>query len=49
MNIDLKEQAHGENERNFRTLLPQNGLAVREEQIALCHALHETLDQTKIH
>ena len=38
MNIDLKEQAHGEIERIFRILLPQNGLAVREEQIALCHA-----------
>ena len=39
MNIDLKEQAHGEIERIFRILLPQNGLAVREEQIALCHAM----------
>ena len=43
MNIDLKEQAHGEIERIFRILLPQNGLAVREEQIALCHAMLDTL------
>ena len=42
MNIDLKEQAHGEIERIFRILLPQNGLAVREEQIALCHAMLDT-------
>lgn len=34
-----KEQAYGEIERIFRTLLPQNGLAVREEQIALCYAM----------
>ena len=43
MNIDLKEQAHGEIERIFRILLPQNGLAVREEQIALCHTMLDTL------
>ena len=43
MNIDLKEQAHGEIERIFRILLPQNGLAVREEQIALCHSMLDTL------
>ena len=35
----LKEQAHGEIEKIFRILLPQNGLAVREEQITLCHAM----------
>ena len=39
----LKEQAHGEIERIFRILLPQNGLAVREEQITLCHAMLDTL------
>ena len=48
MNIDLKEQAHGEIERIFRILLPQNGLAVREEQIALCHAMLDTLLHNKI-
>ncbi len=39
----LKEQTHGEIERIFRILLPQNGLAVREEQITLCHAMLDTL------
>ena len=39
----LKEQAHGEIEKIFRILLPQNGLAVREEQITLCHAMLDTL------
>ena len=48
MNIDLKEQAHGEIERIFRILLPQNGLAVREEQIALCHTMLDTLLHNKI-
>lgn len=48
MNIDLKEQAHGEIERIFRILLPQNGLAVREEQIALCHVMLDTLLHNKI-
>ena len=48
MNIDLKEQAHGEIERIFRILLSQNGLAVREEQIALCHAMLDTLLHNKI-
>lgn len=44
----LKEQAHGEIERIFRILLPQNGLAVREEQIALCHAMLDTLLKNNI-
>ena len=44
----LKEQAHGEIERIFRILLPQNGLAVREEQITLCHAMLDTLLQNNI-
>lgn len=44
----LKEQAHGEVERIFRILLPQNGLAVREEQVALCHAMLDTLLQNHI-
>ncbi len=48
MSIDLKEQAHGEIERIFRILLPQNGLAVREEQIALCHTMLDTLLHNKI-
>ena len=44
----LKEQAHGEIERIFRALLPQNGLAVREEQITLCHAMLDTLLKNNI-
>ena len=42
----LKEQAHGEIERIFRILLPQNGLAVREEQITLCHAIWTPCSKT---
>ena len=48
MNQELKEQAHSEIERIFRVLLPQNGLAVREEQITLCHAMLDTLLENKI-
>lgn len=47
-NYSLKEQAHGEIEKIFRVLLPQNGLAVREEQIALCHAMLDTLLKNNI-
>lgn len=47
-NPTLKEQAHGEIEKIFRILLPQNGLAVREEQIALCHAMLDTLLKNNI-
>lgn len=48
MNKTPREQAHGEVERIFRILMPQNGLAVREEQIALCHTMLDTLLQNKI-
>lgn len=49
MNIpSINEQAHQEIERIFRLLLPQNGLTVREEQIALCHVMLDTLLQNKI-
>lgn len=47
-NHSLKEQAHEEIERIFRILLPQNGLAVREEQITLCHAMLDTLLKNNI-
>lgn len=40
-----KEQAHQEAERIFRTFLPQNGLAVREGQLSLCHVMLESLLQ----
>lgn len=42
------EQAHREAEKIFRILLPQKGLAVREEQISLCHAMLDALFQNKI-
>lgn len=48
MNKTLKGQAHGEIEKIFQILLPQNGLTVREEQIALCHAMLDTLLQNNI-
>ena len=44
----LQEQAHQEIEKIFRLLLPQNGLAVREEQITLCHAMLDTLLKNNI-
>lgn len=47
-NHSLKEQAHGEIEKVFRILLPQNGLAVREEQITLCHVMLDTLLENNI-
>ena len=42
------EQAHREAERIFRHLIPQHGMAVREEQISLCHAMLDALFQNKI-
>ena len=42
------EQMHQEVERVFRNLLPQNGRTVREEQIALCHAMLDALLQNNI-
>lgn len=39
MNDNSLEQARREAEKIFRALLPQKGLAVREEQISLCHAM----------
>ena len=35
--------AHQEAERIFRVLLPQNGLVVREQQLALCHEMLDAL------
>lgn len=43
-----REQAHREVETIFRTLLPERGLAVREEQIRLCHEMLATLLEGKI-
>ena len=42
-----REQAHREVEEIFRTLLPERGLAVREEQIRLCHEMLSTLLEGK--
>ncbi len=44
----IAEQAHEAIEYIFRFLLPQNGLAVREEQIKLCHQMLESLIQKRI-
>lgn len=41
-------QAHGEIERVFRVLLPANGLAVREEQVRLCHEMLDAVIGGKI-
>lgn len=43
-----REQAHREVEEIFRTFLPERGLAVREEQIRLCHEMLSTLLEGKI-
>lgn len=47
-NQRTSEQMHREVERIFRDLLPQNGRTVREEQIALCHAMLDALLQNNI-
>lgn len=44
----LNGQTHEEIEKIFRTLLPQNGLAVREEQVALCHNMLDALLKNNI-
>lgn len=44
----LNGQTHEEIEKIFRTLLPQNGLAVREEQVALCHNMLDALPNLRI-
>lgn len=41
----LKGQVHEEIEKIFRTLLPRNGLAVREEQVTLCHIMLDLKSQ----
>lgn len=43
MLINTSERAYAEAERIFRVILPENGLAVREEQIVLCHAMLDSL------
>ena len=43
MLINITERAHAEVERIFRVILPESGLTVREEQIALCHSMLDSL------
>ena len=47
-NQRIPGQMHREVERIFRDLFPQNGRIVREEQIALCHAMLDALLQNNI-
>ena len=46
--IECQKRAHQEIEKIFRVLLPEQRLAVREEQIRLCHEMLDTLLGGKI-
>ena len=41
--VEYQKRAHQEVEKISRVLLPEQGLAVREEQIRLCHEMLDTL------
>ena len=41
--VEYQKRAHQEVEKSVRVLLPEQGLAVREEQIRLCHEMLDTL------
>ena len=41
--VEYQKRAHQEVEKIFRVLLPEQGLAVREEQIRLCNEMLDTL------
>lgn len=41
--VEYQKRAHQEVEKIFRVLFPEQGLAVREEQIRLCHEMLDTL------
>ena len=41
--VEYQKRAHQEVGKIFRVLLPEQGLAVREEQIRLCHEMLDTL------
>lgn len=43
MNLTPKQKAHRRADEVFRSILPQQGLAVRENQILLCHQMLDTL------
>ena len=46
--VEYQKRAHQEVEKIFRVLLPEQGLAVRGEQIRLCHEMLDTLLGEKI-
>lgn len=46
--VEYQKRAHQEVEKIFRVLLPEQGLAVREEQIRLCHEMLDALLGEKI-
>ena len=41
--VKYQKRAHQEVEKIFRVLFPEQGLAVREEQIRLCHEMLDAL------
>lgn len=43
MNLTPKQNAHRRVDKVFRSILPQQGLAVRESQILLCHQMLDSL------
>lgn len=46
--VEYQKRAHQEVEKIFRVLLPEQGLAVREEQIRLCHEMLDALLEEQI-
>ena len=46
--VEYQKRAHQEVEKIFRVLFPEQGLAVREEQIRLCHEMLDTLLEGQI-
>ncbi len=46
--VEYQKRAHQEVEKIFRVLFPEQGLAVREEQIRLCHEMLDTLLEERI-
>ena len=46
--VEYQKRAHQEMEKIFRVLFPEQGLAVREEQIRLCHEMLDTLLEGQI-
>lgn len=46
--VEYQKRAHQEIEKIFRVLFPEQGMAVREEQIRLCHEMLDTLLREQI-